>query len=209
VTTAPIDCGRWQGVAMKLASFAFFLLLLAIHVEGDFDVLLGRPLSMFRDGDQAWLGYLLFALLLLIGLCYARALAQSRREGEATVVGLAVLLLVVVAATPSLGAGHGLCSFLLLFLLFGYYALLLYRAGSLWLMPHLFVPVVLALATQLHSYGLWQKSIIAYFVMVALVHHHLLSPAPAAWRRGQLHKRRKVYQLDLGQEWGRRRQGTG
>jgi hypothetical protein len=143
---------------MKLASCAFLLLLLVIHVEGDFDLLLDSPLSMFRDGDQAGLGYVLFALLLLIGLCYTYALARWRREGEATVAGLAVLLLVLVTATPSLGAGHGWCSLLLLLLLYSYYALLLYRADTLWLWPHLCVPALLALATRLHSYGLWQRA---------------------------------------------------
>jgi len=120
------------------------------------------------------------------------------------VAGLAVLLLVLVAATPSFGVGHGLCALLLLLLLFSYYALLLYRAQSVWLVPHLSTPAVLALATRLHSYGLWQKSIIAYFVFAAVVHHHLLAPAPSGSKPGRPQKRRRVYQLEAGREWARR-----
>src|SRR5688572_21614545 len=101
---------------MKLASFAFFLLLAYAHQAGDLDRALAQQLSLFRAGGPPWLRYALFASLLVIGVLYVAALVRSEREGEAAVAGLAVLLVVVVAATPSWGTFHLLCSLLLLLL---------------------------------------------------------------------------------------------
>jgi hypothetical protein len=195
---------------MKLTALAFLLLLLLAHMTGDFDELAGQPLSTFRDGPQGWLGYALFAALLLVSLLYLAALVRFDRLGEAAVSGLAVVLLLVVALTPSWGGFHLLCSLLLFMLLFGYYSLLFYRMEGVWLFVHLAAPVVLALVTNLHSYGLWQKSFIAYFVLLAAAHHHLLirQPLPptghGAMRRVSSTRRRKVYQLASGREWTRR-----
>src|SRR4051794_24655628 len=97
---------------MKLATLAFVLLLLSAHLAGDSAELVGQPLSMFRDGEQGWLGYLLFAVLLLITGLYLAALARAERIGEAAAAGLAAVLLAVVAVTPSLGAFHIICSLL-------------------------------------------------------------------------------------------------
>ena len=197
---------------MKLAASAFFLLLVCAHLDGDPARLLHQPLSIFRDGDQAWLGYPLFLLLLAVGLLYAAALARARREAEATVSCLAVVLLLVVVLTPSFDGVHNLASFALLLLLFGYYGLLLFRAGAFWLPLHLSVPFALAAATGLQSYGLWQKGFIAYCVLAAAVHHHLLARRPidglSPFRRPSRStlpsKRRKVYRLEPGRSWARR-----
>jgi hypothetical protein len=201
---------------MKLASLAFVLLLLAAHLEGDSAELLGQPLSMFRDGEQGWLGYLLFAVLLLISGLYVRALARADRLGEAAAAGLAAVLLAVVAVTPSMGAFHILCSLLLLGLLFAYFALLLHRAEGPWMAAvHLAVPVTLVGATGLHSYGLWQKVVITYIVAATAVHHHLVGapPRPRPRRRkasaSSVEGRHKVFQLAPSREWARRGPGRG
>jgi hypothetical protein len=207
---------RCQGIAMKLTSLVFFLLLLLAHAMGDPGELLGQPLSLFRDGEQGGpLGYALFAVLLLNGLLYTVTLVRFDRIGEAGMAGLAVGFLAVVAATPSWDAFHLVCSLLLLLLLFSYYATLLYRAGSPWLIVHLAVPFALVSATRLHSYGLWQKSLIAYFVLLAVVHHHILLRGRTDPRRslsgrrlrgnGVYQKRRKVYQVEASREWARER----
>ena len=197
---------------MKLAALAFFLLLVLAHTAGDPE-LLGRPLSELRDGQQGWLGYTLFALLLLVGLLYIVTLARSGREGEAAVAALAVLLLVVVTATPSWGGYHLLSSLVLLLLLHLYYGLLLYRAESFWLVVHLGVPVALVGATGFHSYGMWQKSFIAYCVAACAVHQHLVvrqtarrpSSLAVRPRKGsQPMRRRKVYRVEAVREWHRR-----
>jgi hypothetical protein len=169
---------------------------------------------MFRDGAQAPLGYALFAVLLVIGALYTAALVRARRAGAAAAAVLAILLLLVVAGTPSGGSFHLFCSLVLLLLLFGHCALLLYQAQSVWLVPHLAVPAALAAATRCHSYGLWQKGFVVYLLLAVAAHHHLLgrgptsraaSPAdPYVRRRGEPARRRKVYRLEAGREWARR-----
>lgn len=200
---------------MKLAALAFFALLAVAHVVGNAEPVLARPLSEFRDGDRAWLGYTLFILLLTIAGLHLAAQVRAKRTGDAAVSGLATVLLLAVALTPSWCGFHSLWSLQLLALLFGYYGMLLYRAESFWLIAHMAVPVVLAIATRFQSYGIWQKSFIAYFVVVAVVHHHvLLRQLPTIGRRSrtreaggaiQSRRRRKVYRLDGGPAWRRRK----
>jgi hypothetical protein len=199
---------------MKLASLTFFLLLLLAHTTGDFERLAAQPLSMFRYDSQAWLGYALFAALLLVGVLYVRALVRSQREAEAAISALGVLVLLIVALTPSTEGFHVLLSLLLFALLFGYYGVLLYRTIAIWLFAHLAVPIALAFAIDFHSYGLWQKSFIVYFVFLAAVHHHALtrqrldhksSPVASGLSRSdQTFRRRKVYHLGLDNEWRKR-----
>jgi hypothetical protein len=200
---------------MKLASLAFLWLLLYAHGEIETADPLALPLSMFRDGANGWLGYALFVLLLVIGGLYARALARSRKEAETSMAGCAVLLLLIVAVTASEGALHVLCSLVLLALLYGYCGAVLYHARSPWLLGHLAVPVLLALATGFQSYGAWQKCFIVYCVLAVAVHHHLLGrpparpepplPIPSPSRRGRLPGRVKAHPLGPGRTWSRRR----
>jgi hypothetical protein len=200
---------------MKLVSSLFLLLLVHAHGLPDKGDAPARPLSTFRDGPYPWLGYALFAALLAAALLYTLALVRAGREGEAILSELALLLLLAVAATPSPDPLHLLCSFLLLGVLFGHYARLLYRAGGVWLLAHLTVPLALTQATGFHSYGAWQKSLILYFLAAAVAHHHLLRrqaagrvrrPARAGEPgRGLLSRRRKVYRLEPGRAWARRR----
>jgi hypothetical protein len=203
-----------EALLLKLTSSAFFVLLVCAHQAGDGDKLLRQPLSMFRDGELAGVGYALFGLLLLFALLYTAALVRSGREAEATFSCLAVVLFLMVALTPSEDSFHLLCSAVLLLLLFAYYALLLLQMETLWLVVlHLTVPVALAVATSFHSYGLWQKGIIAYFVIAAVLHGHGLVRRPERHqaralgtrgsRFGQPARRRKVYRLESGREWAR------
>jgi hypothetical protein len=192
---------------MKLAVAAFVALLVLAQAVGDLDRQLGLPLSQFRDAGPWWMGYLLFASLLLVGVLYTLALWRRQREPEACVSGQSVLLLTAVMATPSFSVLHHLCALLLMLLLFVYYAVLLHRAGGHWLFSHLAIPFLLVGATQFHSYGLWQKAFILYFVLAALAHHHLLVSLNGRPRRrrglGELRKR-KVYTLGPTRQWSRR-----
>jgi hypothetical protein len=188
---------------MKLAALTFFLLLLFAHLTGDFDTQAGRPLSMFRDGSQAWLGYVLFAALLIVAVLYVTTLVRFDRLGEAATACLAFFLLLVVVATPSSNGFHLLCSLLLLLLMFAYFGLLMARTEKIWLFAHLAVPVALVLVIRFHSYGLWQKSIISYFVLLTAVHHQVLTLPELSPRRYIPTRRRKVYQLEPTREWAR------
>lgn len=198
---------------MRTASLTFLTLLALAHLGSDLRRQLSRPLSMFRDGDQAALGYALFATLFVVALLYCRALARARREVEAGGAVFVVLLFVLVAVTPSTAGFHHLCSLLLLGTLFLYYALLLRASDSPWLLGHLAVPILLAMVTQLHSYGLWQKSLVVYFLMLANVRRALIrsqpvSPEPLPYRRyargSSSPDRRQVYRMEGGRAWARR-----
>jgi hypothetical protein len=196
---------------VKSASAVFVLLLLSAHGVGNFTKRLAEPLSMFRDSEQAWLGYLLFAALLLVSVAYIRDVIRAREEEEAVIAGLAALLLFVVAVTPSFQGFHILSSFLLMLLLFGHYWRLLRDSGSRWLIAHVTVPFALVLLSGCHSYGLWQKCLILYLVALVNLRHHRLcrttASAPPSTSdflgSGEMSRRRKVYQLEPGEAWTR------
>lgn len=193
---------------MRLASAAFVLLLLGAHAAGDFDQLLGQPLSVFRDGEQGWLGYLLFATLLSVSVLYVGGLIRAGKENEAVTAGLAAGLLFLVAVTPSVQGFHLLCSLLLLLLLFGHYWRLLRASGSPWFILHAVAPFLLVLATGCHSYGLWQKCLILYVVVLVNVRHYMLSKGaanPRGIRKDGTRRRQKTYCMEAGREWTRSR----
>jgi hypothetical protein len=198
---------------MKLASLAFLTILLFAHGTGAPAELLGLPLSQFRDGPSAVFGYALFGLLLAIAAMMIVTLWRCRLYHHVSPFCLAGFLLLLVAATSSVNGFHLLCSFVLFGLLYAYYALLLYKKSPAWLWAHLAVPALLVLMTQAHSYGLWQKSFIVYYLLVANVHHHLLSRGLAPRHRtalgrhsaeGWFPRRRVVYALGSSRSWSRR-----
>jgi hypothetical protein len=80
--------------------------------------------------------------------------------------------------------------------MFAYFALLLRRERPAVMLIHLAVPVLLVAGTQFHSYGVWQKGLICYFVVVATVHDHLLRRNPARPAdTTEVFSCRKVYRL--------------
>lgn len=198
---------------MKLAALSFFLLLVYVHYMGDPECVAEQPLSLFRDDARGFFGYALFAALLLVSVLYIVALARSQREAEAIISAVAAVILLTVAVTPSMNGFHLFFSLLLFALLFSYYGVVLYRAQPILLMLHLIVPLALAFAVRFHSYGLWQKSFISYFVLLAVTHHHALtsqrsrkhsSPTAYSLHRSQAKQRRKVYSLEPEAHWRRR-----
>jgi hypothetical protein len=195
---------------MKAATLAFLGTLLVALSPGGTVELYHLPLSMFRDGPLWFLGYTLFALLMLIGSLMAVALIKTGRHADAGFFIGGVLLLAVIACTPSADAFHLLCSFLLLFLLYSYYALRLYLAESRWRVIHWVMPLVMVAATGCQSYGLWQKGFIAYCVLAIAIHHHLLGRgapkpwAPRAWGPAPPLRKRVVYVVEDGEAWDRR-----
>ena len=118
-------------------------------------------------------------------------------------------LLLIVVATPSWGGLHNLTALMLLFSMFAYYAVLLYRAGSrFFLALHLAVPVLIAVAFHFQSYGIWQKALISYFVAAAVVHCHIATRAarrPRAPETDVFYKVPKTYSLASASTYPRRR----
>lgn len=161
-----------RGRAVKLLSTVFLLVLLAMHGLAGAEAV-ALPLSMFRDGRLAVLGYLAFLCLIAIGPLMVWASWRSGELATAWFYGVGTGLLVYVAVTPSEAAGHSLCSLGLLLAFYVYYARMLLDDISLWVFPFLLVPGVLALVTL--SFGPWQKSLIVFYLVVANIHYHLLA----------------------------------
>ncbi len=167
--------GDGTATSVKLLSGLFLVILVALHG------LLGAeaaalPLSMFRDGRFATLGYLAFLVLIAIGPFMVSASCRAGAYGDAAFYALASAALLVVALTPSMAPDHVFWSLALLLGFYVYYARLLADAASFWIVPHLLMPGALAIATQ--NFGLCQKSLIVYFLVVANVHDRMLAPIP-------------------------------
>ena len=86
---------------MKLASLAFFALLIYVHQVCSPYEALEWPLSAFREGDCAPLGYALFGALGLAMVVYSVDLKRFEDPIEALdTIGFGVLLL-FVAVSPN------------------------------------------------------------------------------------------------------------
>lgn len=148
---------------MLPATVVFLVLLAAVHLA--VPDTLDRPLSMLRDGPYPATGYALFALLGLVGVLHVRAAVRLDHGAGVAVPAVGVVLLAVVALTPSFDEDHAWAAFALMALVYLYYALRLGLAGSPWLYAHLAFPVLLAVATSFSSYGVWQKGFVVYFLL--------------------------------------------
>jgi hypothetical protein len=189
---------------MKPVFAAFLAIFFYAHVQGDLDDAVRRPLSMFRDDGAAWIGYALFALLMAAGGLVVWQMVRMRWFLDAAFLLAAAVMLGVVAATPSVDSLHNVLAFLLLILLWVYFGSVFYRCESAWLFVHIAVPAVLMFVTRLHSYGLWQKSMILYFLAAIVVQHHVcggwlrtarLSRGGYTPARGDRERRQKVFDV--------------
>ncbi len=167
---------------MIFVSLALLGVLTALHLVSGADAA-DLPLSMFRDGNYAGLGYLAFAFLIAMGVMMTRASFRSGESINGAFYAAAMTLLAVIAVTPSFDLLHVFLSLLLPLVVYVYYAFIFYSAATLWMLLHLSIPVVLAVATGFHSYGAWQKCLILYFVLLANLHWRCLPPPTEAKQR--------------------------
>jgi hypothetical protein len=179
---------------MVIATALFLVLLAAAHV-GDPDAV-DRPLSLFREERPA-VGYSLFGLLALVGGLHLRTYYRLGLRRELFAPVASVVLLAVVALTPSPDTGHTVAALVLLGLVFGWYALRLYRVASPWLVAHLAVPLLLAVHLA-SSYGVWQKLVVMYFLLAAnidclLATGRLNLPGPDDFNRKRRRRSRGEY----------------
>jgi hypothetical protein len=191
---------------MKLVTLAFLALLVLAHANGEGRIALARPLSLFREEAGSPIGWVLFGLLLAAGVILVQLLLRMRWFFDAFMLLVVTALLAFVAATPSLDSDHLIVSGVLLLSLYLYYALLFHRLESRWLWLHLPMPVLLLFLTQRHSYGLWQKSLILYYLLVINLQYSAskgwLEAAKSTRRGWEIPKRdsqrtQKVYKLDV------------
>jgi hypothetical protein len=173
-----------------LPATVLFLVLLAVVHLADPDTL-DLPLSMLRDGPYPAAGYALFALLGLIGVLHVRAAERLGHGAGVAVPAVGVVLLAVVALTPSFDEDHAWAAFALMGLVYLYYAVRLIVAGSPWLVGHLAFPVLLAEATLFSSYGIWQKGFVVYFLLAVNLDALPATGRWAEWGIRDLLRRRK------------------
>jgi hypothetical protein len=157
---------------MKLSSLVFFALLFHVHQVCSPYEALDWPLSAFREGECEPLGYALFGALALVTAVYSVDLKRFKDPIDAIdTIGFGVLLL-FVAVSPNRWMFHRVSAFTLLGCAYVFFAIHLRNNRPLMLI-HLCAPIVLAVVTGFESYGIWQKALISYFVVVGTIHHHL------------------------------------
>ena len=164
-----------EELRMKSATAVFLLVLLFAHTAGDRRRLLDQPLSMFRDGEYPTLGY---AVVRAAGR-YRRAHDASRRQGPPKWRSLVLHGRVpaggdrghaVVRPVAQLGNArvarpvvHLLCPAAA-------------PRGQSLVMRLLAGAIRIVLATGCYSYGLWQKSVIVYLLVLINVRYPALLP---------------------------------
>jgi hypothetical protein len=157
---------------MKLAALAFFALLFHVHQVCSPEEALYWPLSAFREGECAPLGYALFGAIGLVTALYSIDLKRFKDPIEAIdTIGFGVLLL-FVAVSPNRWMFHRASAFTLLGCAYLFFAIHL-RSNRPLMLIHLCAPIAIAVATGFQSYGIWQKALISYFVVAGTVHHHV------------------------------------
>jgi hypothetical protein len=158
-------------MAMKLASLLFFALLIFVHqLHGLYAI--EWPLSAFREGESEPWGYALFGAIALVSVVYSVELKRFRDPIDAIdTIGFGVLLL-FVAVSPNRWLFHRVSAFTLLGCAYVFFAIQLRNNRQLMLL-HLCAPLALAVVTGFQSYGIWQKALISYFVVVGTIHHHV------------------------------------
>lgn len=160
----------------RILGLAFVLLLAVAHVGDSRGQVYARPLSMFRDYEPAWVGYALFGLLIGVGLALVRTAYRVSSWGDVLVYVSFSALLSYVALSPSLGELHLLSAFALMYGVFFYHAFRLYWGDQFrWFLAHMMVPSYLATSPGMSSYGIWQKSMIVYFLASLLIHETILA----------------------------------
>jgi len=183
---------------MRLASLAFVLILGGLHLRDPPE--LSSPRSVFRDGPQRTWGFALFGLLTFIGLTWLWTLIRTRSVSDLISVAPALPLLNFFALTDSMDVWHILASFVLLGWLLLYFAAKLLEEDGWLLHLQLAMPIVIALTIQFHSFGRWQKSLIAYFVLAINMHdlarrcEHETRPLPRPRRTAVSEIARKYYE---------------
>lgn len=150
---------------MRLASLAFLLILSGLHLASPSPEILATPLSEFRDGPFRLWGFVLFGLLIFIGGSWIKTMVRVRDPSDLLAVVPGISMLGFAAVTESWDFWHLVCSLVLFGWLLLFFTLKLLEAESLFAFPQLMMPALLVLIVRGHSFGLWQKMLIVYFVI--------------------------------------------
>ena len=161
---------------MKLASLLFFAQLVFVHHVCGAPASFDWPMSGFRDGECAPMGYMLFGAAGLVLFVYSVDLGRFKDPIKSVdTIGFGLLLL-LVAISPNRWMFHRTFAFIVLGSAYVFFAIQL-RSNRALMAAHICAPAVVAVVLGkglgFESYGIWQKTLISYFVVVATVHHHI------------------------------------
>ena len=163
------EIASWGG--LRTWSVLFVLVLCQAHRDASH---LDLPLSMFRYGNQRYIGAILFLLWGGIGAIQIRQLLSLRAYAGSGTLSMAFVLLLIVALTPSNGGFHILCAFGLLSLVGFYYTMWLRLEKPNWLWPHILLTSVILCGAIFGAYGFWQKGFILYLLLLLNVQYSFL-----------------------------------
>lgn len=145
----PLPPAACHGVAIALLST--FVAGRLADQRGD---AYARPMSLFRDVEPAWIGYVMFALLIALGAETARSAARLRCWPQLVANVLIASALVLAALTPSYDAPHSVgANLAMIGLMANVAALLFIHDEWSWLGIHVVTPVILAFGALANGYG--------------------------------------------------------
>jgi hypothetical protein len=168
-------------------AIAFLLLFVGAHVADRSGGAFYRPLSDFRYAEPAWVGYVLFALLIGIAATVGRTAWRIGNRNQFAVYVFVTLSLTVIAVTHSDTSLHHFAANLTILVLLANYAWLLDQSDKPYcLTAHLSIPLflVLAMAVAVQA-GFLLKLLDLYFMAAVMIHHHAMQTSLATTGNAQ------------------------
>ena len=154
-------------------AIAFLITFVAGRLADQRDDAYTRLMSLFRDVEPAWIGCVMFALLIALRVETARTAARLRCWPQLVANALIASALVLAALTPSY---DGLCvigaNVAMIGLSANVAALLFIHDQWFWLGIHVLITVTLAFGALADRYGVWQKGMPLYFLATTVALNH-------------------------------------
>lgn len=168
---------------------AFLIAFVGAHLADQRGDAYVRPLSLFRDVEPAWIGFVMFGLLVALGVETARSAARLRYWGQVAANLFIAAALALTALTPSYDEFHTLGANVAMVALVANIGVLLFLHDQwFWLAIHLVTPATLAFGALASGYGVWQKGMILYFLAATAILNHVFQRWMVEWRREEREK---------------------
>ena len=159
-----------------MLAIAFLIVFVAAHVVDGTGGAFDRPLSDFRYAEPAWVGYLMFVLMIAIAAEMSRIARRLRDRLQLAVYTTVTISLTVIALTPSNTPLHHLATDVTMLALTLNFAWLFdQRDMPYWLTASLSIPLLFAIAIAMYPSGSLQKLLDLYFMAAVMFHHHALA----------------------------------
>ena len=144
---------------------AFLIAFIGGHLVDQEGNAYARPMSLFRDVEPTWIGYVMFGLLIALGMETARSAARLQYWSQIIANGFIASALAVTALTPSFDSLHVMGANVAMIALLANITWLLFQHEQwFWMAIHLITPASLAMGALTNGYGVWQKGMILYLL---------------------------------------------